>query len=180
MTFWKALVLGFALSISAVAAQELSDEDRAAMTARVDAFKATFAAGDMGAVFDYMPPKLIQALAAQSGMDEATLIELTKAEIEQTMAVVTFDSWSMDLEAATYQMTPDGSRGYMMIPTEALMTIEGAGQIKAVGETLVFEDEGKWYLLRIGEPAMNALFQTAYPEFAGITFKPEVMEPVAE
>ncbi|MGL4236722.1 hypothetical protein, partial [Tabrizicola sp.] len=86
MTFWKTAALCLALSTSALHAQELSEEGRAAMTERVASFNEIFASGDMGAVFDYMPPKVLESLAAQSGVDQATLIEMSKAQIDQAMA----------------------------------------------------------------------------------------------
>jgi hypothetical protein len=157
MTFWKAAVVGFALSLSAAQAQELSDDARTAMTARVDAFNDSIGSGDMGAVFDFMPPKILSSLAQQSGVDEATLIEMSKAEIETAMATVSIDAYSMDLETATYLMTPDGSRGYLLVPTVTEMTVEGAGKMKASSETLVFEDEGEWYLARVDDPGQAQL-----------------------
>ncbi|MGL4238915.1 hypothetical protein, partial [Tabrizicola sp.] len=172
--------LCLALSTSALHAQELSEEGRAAMTERVASFNEIFASGDMGAVFDYMPPKVLESLATQSGVDQATLIEMSKAQIDQAMAMVKIDSFSMDVDAATYQMTPDGSLGYVLIPTETVMTVEGAGKMKATGDTLAFEDGGEWYLARVDDPGQAAILQAAYPAFAGITFKPGVMEPVAE
>ncbi|NJM81851.1 MAG: hypothetical protein HC844_04525 [Tabrizicola sp.] len=184
MTFWKSalLVLSLALPaglpLSAVHAQELSDSAREAMTTRIDAFNETVAGGDMGAVFDYMPPKILSLLATQSGLAQEELIAASKAQIELAMATVTIDSFSMDIDAATYQLTPDGSRGYVLIPTETVMTVEGAGGIRATSETLAFEDEGEWYVARIDEPTQAQLLQTAYPEFVGVEFKPGTMEPV--
>lgn len=176
MTFFKTAFLGFALSFSAAHAQDLSDEARTAMIDRVDGFSESLAEGDMGAVFDYMPPKILTLLAEQSGLEEDALIEMSKAQLETAMASVTMDDFAMDIEAATYQMTPDGSRGYLLIPTQSLMTVEGAGMMKASSETLVFEDGGEWYVARVDEPSQAALVQTAYPEFAGITFAPGTVE----
>jgi hypothetical protein len=176
MTFLKTVVLGFALSISTAHAQELSDEERTAMIDRVDAFSESMAEGDMGAVFDYMPPEVLALLVEQSGQDEETLIEMSKAQIEMAMATVTVDDFAMDIEAATYQMTPDGSRAYLLIPTQTMMTIEGSGTVIASSETLAFEDEGEWYLARVDEPAQAALIQTAYPEFVGVEFAPGTIE----
>jgi hypothetical protein len=180
MTFWKTAVLCLALSTSALHAQELTDEARAAVTERVNSFNQSMAAGDMSAVFDYLPPKLLSSLAAQGGVDVPTLIEISKAQIEEGMAMVTIDSFSMDMDAATYQMSPDGSLGYLLIPTETVMTVEGAGKMRATSDTLAFEDEGEWYIARIDEPNQTAILQAAYPALAGIAFKPGAIEPVAE
>jgi hypothetical protein len=178
MTFWKSALLGLAISLSAAHAQELSDEARTAMTARVDGFSESLAEGDMGAVFDYMPPKILAFLAQQSGTDEATLIEASKTQIAAAMATVTIDDFTMDVEGATYHMTPDGSLGYLLIPTVSLMTVEGVGRMKATSETLAFEDDGEWYLARVDDPGQAGIVQAAYPAFAGVVFAPGTIEPV--
>jgi hypothetical protein len=180
MSFWKTAAICLVLSTSALQAQELSDDARAAVTERVNSFNASMAAGDMGAVFDYMPPNVLTSLAGQSGVDVPTLIELSKTQIGAAMATVKIDSFAMNVDAATYQTTPDGSLGYLLIPTETVMTIEGAGKMKATGETLAFEDGGEWYLARVDDPGQAAILQAAYPAFAGVTFTPGVTEPVTE
>jgi hypothetical protein len=180
MSFWKTAALCLALSTSALYAQELSDEARAAVTERINGFNASMTAGDMGAVFDYMPPNVLTSLAGQSGVDVPTLIEMSKTQIAAAMAAVTIESFSMNIDAATYQTTPDGSLGYLLIPTETVMTVEGAGKMKATGETLAFEDGGEWYLARVDDPGQAAMLQAAYPAFVGVTFTPGVTEMVAE
>jgi hypothetical protein len=178
MTFWKPALLILGLSASAVSAQDISDEAMAALATRVDAFSTSVAGGDMGAVFDYMPPLVLSSLAAQSGLDEAALIEASKSAIAEAMKTVTIDSFEMDVEGATEHATPDGSINYALIPTSTIMTIEGAGGMKATGDTLAFEQDGKWYLARVDDPSQAALLQAAYPAFVGVTFAPGEMTPV--
>jgi ketosteroid isomerase-like protein len=178
MTYWKAALLGLALSVSAAQAQELSDEARAAMETRVDDFGAAMSGGDMGAVFDFMPPQLLTFMATQAGIDEAALIEMSKAQIETAMATVTIDSFSMDTSAAKIEATPDGSVTYALIPTTTVMTVEGAGTMQATGDTLAFEEDGEWYLARVDDPGQAALLQSVYPAFAGVTFTPGTVAPV--
>ncbi len=178
MTFFKALIVAVALSVAPAAAQDLSDADRAAMTARVDAFNAAFVAGDMAAIFDFMPPPILTRLAAQTGMEEEALLAAMKDQIDAAMAIVTIDSYAMNLDAATYSITPDGTRPYALIPTETVMTVEGAGKMRATSETLAFADAGKWYLVRIDEAAQVTLLTEAYPEFADVTFTPGTLTAV--
>ncbi|MGL4236724.1 hypothetical protein [Tabrizicola sp.] len=180
MNFWKTAALCLALMAPAAEAQELSANARTALTERVEAFSASVAEGDMGAAFDFMPPRLLTAFADLSSVDVPTFVEMGKAQMETVMASATINSFSMDADAATYQMTPDGSLGYVLIPTETVMTIEGAGKMKSTAETLAFEDEGEWYLARTDNPSLVTLLQTVYPAFEGVTFKSEITEPVVE
>lgn len=179
MRLWQIAALCLALS-APVLAQELSAEARAAMTERVQTFKNTFDAGDIGALFDYMPPKILAEMAREMAVDEATFIEQIKVKMEQVMSMVKVNSFVMDLDAATYQMTPDGSMGYVLIPTEMLMTIEGAGKMKSTSQIVAFEDDGEWYLVGMDQVGQVPRLQAAYPAFAGVTFKPGTMEMVAD
>lgn len=180
MRFAKTAFLALALSfgLSPALADEMPAADRAAMDARVDSFNAAFASGNFASVFDYMPPPVLAALASQSGMTEAELLDATRMQIEAAMKSVTLESFRMDTDAATYRTTPDGSRGYALIPTETVMKAEGVGRIRATSETLAFADGGEWYLVRIDEPAQVQLLQTAYPEFQGVAFTSGRMEAI--
>ncbi len=178
MTLFKATLVALALALTPAFAEELSGEDRAAVTSRVDAFNTAFAAGDMAAVFDFMPPKILVALSDQSGLSEEDLLAAMEGQIDAAMALATIDSFEMDMDTASYQMTPDGSRGYVLIPTETEMTVQGTGAMKATTDTLAFADEGAWYLVRVDDQAQVQLLTAAYPEFTDVTFEPAVIMAV--
>jgi hypothetical protein len=171
-TLFKAALLACALVAAPAFADPIPEADRAAIAARVDAFDAAFKGGDMAAMFDYMPPKVLANLATQSGMSEETLMAAMKEQIDAAFETVTVDDFGMDMASATWAMTPDGSRGYAMIPTFTVMTVEGAGKMRAEGDTLSFSDDGKWFLVRVDDPAQVQLLTAVYPEFNGVTFQP--------
>ncbi|MGL5010648.1 MAG: hypothetical protein ACRC6I_12260 [Paracoccaceae bacterium] len=175
---FKAALLALTLAAAPAFAGPIADADRAAVTERVDAFNTAFLGGDMAAVFDFMPPKIISSIATQSGMTEEALMAAMKEQIDMAMAMVTIDSFGMDMETASAETTPDGSRTYVLIPTFTEMTVEGAGKMRADGETLAFEDEGKWYLVRVDDPAQVQLLTAVYPEFTGVTFTPAAITPM--
>ncbi|MGL4236725.1 hypothetical protein [Tabrizicola sp.] len=180
MTFWKTAALFLALVAPAAEAQELSDEARAALSETVDRYHKSMTAGDWGATFDYMPPKILADLVREGGGDEALIMETTKSLMEEAMAIVTIESFSFDLEAATVHLTPDGSITYILIPTEAVVTVDGMGKMKNTGDTLAFEDAGEWYLYRIELSGEDDILKAAYPAFEGVSFEGEIIEPVAE
>ncbi|MFM2390832.1 MAG: hypothetical protein RLZZ437_2387 [Pseudomonadota bacterium] len=177
-TFFKAALLAFALAATPAFAEPIPDAERAAITQRVDAFNAAFTGGDMAAVFDYMPGKILSSLAAQSGLSEEALMAAMKEQIEIAMETVTIDDFGMDMNAATWATTPDGSRGYAMIPTFTVMTVDGVGKMRSEGDTLSFEDEGKWFLVRVDDPSQVQLLTASYPEFTGVTFEPASLTAV--
>lgn len=177
-SLFKAALLALTLAAAPVFADPIPEPELTAITERVDAFNAAFTSGDMAAVFDYMPAKILSDLATQSGLSEESLMAAMKEQIDLAMASVTIDEFGMDMATANWAMTPDGSRGYAMIPTFTVMTVEGMGKVRSEGETLSFSDEGKWFLVRVDDPSQVQLLTAAYPEFTGVTFEPASMTAV--
>jgi hypothetical protein len=175
---FKAALLTLTLAAAPVFADPIPEPERAAITERVDAFNAAFNGGDMAAVFDFMPDKILTSLASQSGLSEDALMALMKEQIDIAMQSVTIDEFGMDMATATWEMTPDGSRGYALIPTHTVMTVEGMGKMRAQGDTLSFADEDKWFLVRVDDPSQVQLLTASYPEFTGVTFEPASMTAV--
>ncbi|MGL4322125.1 MAG: hypothetical protein ACRCS3_14805 [Paracoccaceae bacterium] len=175
---FKAALLALTLATTPAFADAIPDAERTAITARVEAFNTAFMGGDMAAVFDFLPGKIIGSLAAQSGLSEEDLMAGMKAQIDMAFETVTLNEFSMDMNTATWQTTPDGSRGYALIPTVTVMTIEGTGKMRAEGETLSFQDDGKWFLVRVDDPSQVGLLTASYPEFNGVTFKPASLTAV--
>jgi hypothetical protein len=159
-------------------AQELAEDDRAAIAERIETFESIMQGGDMAALYDEMPQRLRSSIASQAGVSEEEVEVAMRAQVEAMMATATIDGFSMDLDAATVAGTPDGSTTYALIPTITEITMDGTGSVRATSQTLALEDEGEWYLLRVDDPAQVALLGQVYPAFAGVEFVPGTMEPV--
>jgi hypothetical protein len=84
----------------------------------------------------------------------------------------------MDLASAEQATTPDGSRVYVMIPTESVLTVAGSGKVKSVSQTLAIEEDGKWYLISIADANQATMIQGAYPEFANVALPAGSITPV--
>jgi hypothetical protein len=177
-TLFHAALVALSLLVTPAFADPIPEGDRAAIAERVQSFDAAFRGGDMAAVFDYMPTKILANLSAQSGISEDELKTLMKEQIDLAFQTVTIDEFGMDMDTATWATTPDGSRGYAMIPTFTVMTIEDAGTMRAEGDTLAFADEGKWFLVRVDDPAQVQMLSAAYPEFTGVVFEPASIQAV--
>jgi hypothetical protein len=180
MTFLKHTLFALSLTISPAIADEMPEDLRTLLTVEVANFGQQFNDGNMGAIFDYMPVKVIENLSAQAGISQEELFAAMKTEIDSAMSQVTIDDFSMDMDAASWQMTPDGSIGYALIPTVTEMTVEGMGKVKASGETLAFAEDDQWYLVRVDDASQALMLADAYPAFKGVTFTPGAMEVLAE
>lgn len=171
-------LLPLALLAAPALAQDVTDEDRAAIEARIAQFDDAMGQGDMAALFGYMPPKLMAYIAEQAGVPVEGLEDAVRAQLDAAMATVTVDEFGMDLDAATFQETPEGGRTYGLIPTTTTMTVDGAGTMRAESQTVALEDEGEWYLVRVDDPTQVAIIKAVYPEFADVEFQPGTMEAV--
>lgn len=166
MIFGLALMAG--LSTTQVVAQEITSADRAAIAARVDQFNEAMRNGRIGDTVDFIPPRLLSAIATQSRVSEADLKLAMAAQAVEALKVVKFLSFGMDLPAAKAGVTPDRSRGYMLIPTDTLMEMPDHQHIQSKSTTLAFQDSGQWYLMRVDNAAHLAKLRESYPEFAGV------------
>lgn len=173
------LALAAALALATpTLAQELSAAQQDALAARVAEFDGTMRAGDMAGLMDFMPARIKQTIADEAGVSVDELEAAMREQMDAAMAGATIDAFSMDLDALTTAQTPDGGRTYALIPTTTEITMEGMGRMRAASQTLAFEDEGTWNLLRVDDPNQVAILQAAYPEFAGVAFTPGTMEQV--
>ena len=163
------VLCALALSAHVAIAAPLTADDQAALTARIDSFRQTFESGDLSKIGDVIPPKILAVMAEQFGMPAPELLDAMSAAMEHAMQNVTIDGYSMDQGAAASAETTSG-RTYLLIPTQTLMTVDGATQIESNTQTLAFADEGVWYLLRIDDAQQIHFLTRAYPEFSGINF----------
>jgi hypothetical protein len=180
MAILRHAAFALALTLSPAWADAMPDDVRGVLTAQVANFGQQFNDGNMTAIFDYMPVKVIESLSAQAGISQKELFAAMQAEIDSAMSQVTIEDFSMDMDAATWTMTPDGSTGYALIPTVTDMTVEGIGRVHATGETLAFAEDDQWYLVRVDDATQAQLLVAAYPAFDGVTFAPGKMDVVAE
>ncbi|WP_308917382.1 hypothetical protein [Jannaschia sp. LMIT008] len=144
-----------------------SEGDRQAVTDRIAAFEADFAEGDMAGVLDVMPPSLLQAMADQFGMEPDMLRTAMAQAVEGAMAEVELNAFGMDVEAATFGETAEG-RAYALVPTMSEMTVPDVGTMRSENTTLMLEEDGAWYMLRIDQPQQIALVREVYPDLAEV------------
>jgi len=156
-----------------------TDEQRAALAARIESFDAAMKASNMAEVMGVVPPKIIEKLAATYNISKEKLIEGMQQQIDAAMANIKLVSFGMDLDKAEFATLPDGTL-YGLVPTETLMDLGEQGKFKASSSTLALLDGDTWYLIRAEDPQQQALLKETYPAFADVTFPAGTMEPVTE
>ncbi len=177
-TLQRAMVVIAALALSSPAmAQELTPEASARIEQRLADFNAVMTRMDMGATFDFVPPKLKVKIAETFGVKPDDLKTAMADVMAEALKTVKFESFNMDFASATIATTSDGSRTYALIPTETIMAVEGAGKFRATSQTLAMDEDGEWYLVRVDDPNQSNLIKQVYPEFADVDFPLGEMVP---
>jgi len=170
-----AALLVFSLLLPA-AAREVTDDEKAALGEAIAGFDTAMRANDMDRIMGTIPPRILDAMAAQFSLTVDDLRAAMAQQMHEAMQTVLLVSFGMSLDTTKYAELADGTP-YALIPTETVMEIPGTGKIKAVSETLGLIEEGTWYLLRVEASQLPLLIQV-YPGFADVQFSPGTMEAV--
>ena len=173
----SALARSFALIALALAglsgsaqARSITDEEKAALSQAVADFDGAMRANDMSKVVSVMPPKLVEALAKESGVDQQTLLKTVAEQSARLMASLKSSSYSIDLVHARFLELSNGTP-YVLIPSQSNFDL-GSGNVQTNSDTLGMLDRGHWYLLAVSQPSQAQVLTSAYPEFAGVKFNP--------
>lgn len=154
---------------------DLPEQNRAALETRVETFDQAIRANDTDGIIAVVPPKVLAFIAEKASVTVDELKQGLAGQIEQAMTDVTIVSFGMDLDAAEVAETAEG-RTYLMVPTHSVMEAPNVGKVETKTHTLAFEDDGRWYLVRLDNDRQKAILKEAYPEFADITFPDGTME----
>ena len=163
-----AAALAFVLLPCAALARQLDDKERAALAAAVASFEAAIREGDFAHVARTVPPKIIGAIARRSGATPDQIVPLMIKLMQQVSqrGDTKIESFGMDLGTADHKELASGEP-YVLIPTQTIIAIGGL-RVRERSHTLALLDEGRWYLLRIGDARQLEILREVYPEFTGV------------
>ena len=176
----KSAVLAVALAAALAApalARQFTDDEKQGLADAVTAFNAAMTANDFSTVVDAsISPKLLEAMGKTYNVPADQLKTLVVQQMQQALQTVKIDSFSMDLTQADYEEAKDGTP-YALLPSVVIMEV-GANKTKSSGATLAIIDDGKWYLLNVGQKEQVGMLKSVYPAFADIDFPEAKMEAV--
>lgn len=163
------------LAIAPAAAREVTEEEAAALSEAVDAFDTAMQTKNIEGITAVVPPKVLDKIASQNGLTSEALMEAMVQQVGQLMENVTLTDFGMDLDAAEYLETADGTP-YALIPTHTTIDA-GAGKVDSSATTLGLLDGEDWYLVRTDDAATIAILKEVYPQFADVEFPQGTLEP---
>lgn len=149
-------------------AMAFDNNDRAAVEATATQFQSAYTSGDYGRVLDTLPPKLLDYMSEQmGGMSAAELKETMTKQMDVFMSDISIDAFNMQMNRMKTGDTREGT-AYAFIPTVTKMTPPDQRQKTLRSQTLVFEDGGSWYLVRIEADQQYDMVKAVYPEFENV------------
>lgn len=158
-------------------ARPLSGEEKEKLQQTVAAFDKAMRDEDYDKVADTIPPRVMEFIARQAGLEVDALRTVVVQQMEAALAAVDLEEFGMDMDALKQAELADGEP-YALIPTETVMNSEATGRMRAKSETLALLDEGQWYLVRVNDLQQVAILRQVYPEFASVEFSGGTMEAV--
>ena len=168
-----------AFSMAAAQGEPLSADEQASLNATRTQFIEALQTKDFGIIVSVIPPRVLNHIAASAGATPAQLLAELPKIMKQTMINVSFGTTEIvteDLDA-TKEVFEGAEYAWGFAPSTFEMTVNGQ-KLRSVGQTLVLQDAGKWYLVRTSEADKVALMRTIYPFFAEVDFPTELTAPV--
>lgn len=170
-----ALAAMFALS-GGVEARALDDKEKAALKTTIDDFQTALKRSDMPRVVDTIPPKILAAIGKDNKLDANKVREATIEAMTAVMKENKIESFSIDFDKAEYRELKSGEP-YALLPTTTVVALGGdKGRVQQKTHTLAMMDEGKWYLISIGDTPQLLMLRDVYPDFSGVEFPNGSME----
>jgi hypothetical protein len=177
MGAFTSAVLVFALLATPVLARDFTDDEKNGLSDAIEKFDAAMKSADYGTVVDSsISPKLMEAMGKTYNVPADQLKTLVIQQMQQAMQTVKIDSYRMDLDNADYEETTDGTP-YALVPSETVIEI-GTAKTKSSAPTFAIIDDGKWYLLNVGQKQQADMVKSVDPSFADVTFPEAKTEPV--
>lgn len=182
MTKLKLNTFAVCLTLATTPVFAQTDADEAAFGAVVTQYTEALEAGNMGASMDVLPPVLLQTIAETAGVDKDQLLEGMRAQAEAMGDSMVFSDINFDQDAIEWK-TAESGKDYALIQGSSVLEMTDPStdttvKMKRSGTYLGMSDGGEWYMIEISDPQQQALFDAAYPDYAGITVPAGTMETV--
>ncbi len=169
---FASLLAAIPATVSAQTAQDFE-----AAEAAVSAFVANLLAENYEEIAAVIPPRVIELAANQAQIGHDQFHRGLANVLEQSMADITLEHATMDIGDAISGISPSG-RPYFVVPTESIFVTPENTRVHAVSHSLVLEDEGGWYVLRIANRGHREMLVELYPDLNQVNIPSQTYEQI--
>ena len=156
-------------------ARSLDDKEKAALGATIDDFDTAMRGKVYDRVAATVPPKVLSAVGTKIGADAEKMRSIMAEFLKEMMSKVAIESFAMDRAGMELKELGTGTP-YALIPTQTVVSLGEKGRFLEKTYTLGLLDDGKWYLVRIGDISQLTILKEVYPEFTSVEFPKGSME----
>jgi len=180
MTNVKSLAVCMVVVTTPALAQ--TDAQVGALDATVAEMTDALVKGNMVATVEMLPPAMLQSMASDSGMEPDQLLQMMRDQLEAAAGAVVSTDVEFDSDAIEWKTTEDG-QDYALVPGAFVVeatdpSTDSVVTMKQTATYIGIPDDGEWYVIDISNPAQQAIFASAYPDYEGITVPAGTMEMV--
>lgn len=147
--------------VQAEMAKEVWDKNKSEIEAKVKENEKYIENGQYQHMFDLLPEKVAEHVGKANGVTAKEFVEevskYASEEYEDGKLILT-----RDFSKARVNQTFSG-RTYVIVPLSSQLKISDGKSEESKSETLIFEDEGKWYMINIDKISIPVL-KEVYPD----------------
>ncbi len=165
---FAAILAAIVLSATPLPARPISEDEKRAVAAAVQAFGSAMIDKRYSDVFDRsITPRMLKLLATKFKVPEDQVKLLVVRQLEKTLEQVVVEAFSMDAAKADYRELSTGEP-FGLLPTTTTVKAGGARYL-GKEHTVALFDEGRWFLVRVTDKPQIEIRET-YPAFSAIDF----------
>lgn len=180
--FLKKLSIAILVATTSMTAVAYDEVDRAEIEAIVESYQVGIDKGDFEPMIESMTPKLFAYIADKMNMSieqsKTFMVKMSSSLVHSMTGdgddvVMTYEA---DLDKAEALISQSG-REYVIFPTHFTMT-DDKDTYHVASHAVAIEDEGTWYINRLGSQKNIALTQILYPDIVELDVPDDVVEVV--
>ncbi|PID65213.1 MAG: hypothetical protein CR977_01860 [Gammaproteobacteria bacterium] len=146
-------------------AEKISDKERQLFDKKLQTLQAEYLRGNMGALYDMVPPRFFSYMAKKINTDVETLQEVMKRRANSVLEQAEIKSFIYDLDN-TEIYSSSTKRRYAFVPYKNTFK-QLDKEMTVNNHLLLVEDNDEWYVLT-WQDKMAAVVSALYPDLQGI------------
>ncbi|MCZ2158596.1 hypothetical protein NPX99_04795 [Bartonella sp. 220] len=150
-----------------VANQTLIDLEKAAF-----AYSKAIQNGDANAIFNAIPPQIINSLTAKKNLSKSQFQQIMKGQIERLSENYKIESIHINHKQKREGKLENGIP-YFVIPVEFITTTNAGKRCSIQTEVIALFDNNQWYFIRGNDETLLNITSEAFPGLEKIKVNPQ-------
>ncbi len=159
------IILPVVMVMFSAFAEKLPDKERQIFEKKLQTLQAEYLRGNMGGLYDLVPPRFFAYSAKKMHIDVETLKEAMKRRANAALGQAEIKGFTYHLD--NVGLSASAKRHYAFVPYENTFK-QSNREMTVKNHILLLEDDNQWYTLT-WQDKMAAVVYDMYPDLQGIT-----------